>query len=313
MQTSHYIYSFIYDYTESGLSKLESWYLFGKEDNNKQLFSEIEVEPSHSAFIKKRLDVALSSKEYPALIEAIKKENLRIDGFKVEYLVFEGDTTAYDERLKKLTDIGYSIEGEPDYYKPLVTYALCYFEGTWCFGLVHKNNYKWKEHKKKPFSFSNSIHVNIAKALINIAAGTNKEAKLLDACCGVGTILLEACFAGKNIEGNDINWKVCRQARLNLAHFNYKARVYRSDVKDMENNYDAAIIDLPYNLFSSADKTTFLHIISSAAQVAKRLVIVSTTDIKEIIRSTGLTLLNSCSVGKRVSPKFNRMVWVCER
>lgn len=176
-----------------------------------------------------------------------------------------------------------------------------------------KNNFKWHKHKSKPFSYSNSINVSIAKSLVNIAAKGNKQQKLLDTCCGVGTILLEGCFAGYNIEGCDINWKVCKQARENLSHFNYTTNVYRSDIKDMQNKYDAAIIDLPYNLFSHATDTHLSNIIESATKIANQLIIVSTTDISELINSAGLNVSDYCSVNKIGKTKFNRKIWICEK
>ena len=142
---------------------------------------------------------------------------------------------------------------------------------------------------------------------------TNKETKLLDACCGVGTIMLEACFAGNNIEGCDINWKVCRQARENIAHFNYTANVYRSDIKDITNRYDVAIIDLPYNLLSNVTDNDVLHIIQSATKITDRLVIVSTADITNLINHTGFKISDYCNVSKRGKTKFARKVWVCEK
>jgi len=313
MQINNYIYSFCYDNTESELCKLESRYIFNKEEKNKLLFSEIKAEPSSSAFIKNRLDITLSSEDYSTLINEIKKESICVDGFKVEYLVLDGDTTEYAERLEKLKDIGYSIEGNPDYYKPTITYALCYYEGIWYFGILVKNNLDWHKHKQKPYSYSNSININIAKALVNIAAKANKEKKLLDACCGVGTIMLEACFAGNNIEGCDINWKVCRQARENLSHFNYTTNVYRSDIKDISNRYDAAIIDLPYNLFSCADEDTVFHIIESTVEITDRLVIVSASDIANLISNAGLRISDCCIVSKRGKANFARKIWVCEK
>lgn len=308
-----YIYTFIYDHTESELSKLESRCIFKKEDKNKLLFSNIKIEPSCSAYIRKRLEVQFSSKDYSTLIDLIKKENICMDDFKVEYLVLDGDKTKYDDRLDKLRDVGYSIDGNPEYYKPTTTFAICYFEDTWYFGTLVKNNFDWEKHNKKPFSYSNSININIAKALVNIASKANKETKLLDACCGVGTIMLEACFAGNNIEGCDINWKVCRQARENLAHFNYTTNIYRSDIKDISTRYDAAIIDLPYNLFSCADDDTFLHIIESTAKITDRIVIVSTTDIEHLISKLGLKTSDNCSVTKRANANFARKIWVCEK
>ncbi|RXQ90403.1 SAM-dependent methyltransferase [Ancylomarina salipaludis] len=313
MQTNNYIYAFIYDNTESELCKLESRCLFNKEEKNKLLFSDVKVEPSSSAFIRKRLDVKLVSEDYASLISQIKKEKLCVEGFKVEYLVLHGDTTAYASRLEKLRDIGYSIDGNPDYYKPIITYALCYYKGTWFFGTLLKNDFAWEKHNKKTYSYSNSININIAKALVNIAAKSNKENKLLDACCGVGTIMLEACFAGNKIEGCDINWKVCRQARENLSHFNYTTNVYRSDIKDIDNRYDASIIDLPYNLFSCADDNTISHIIESAAEITDRLVIVSISDIANLINKAGLKLSDYCSVSKKGKANFARKIWLCEK
>ena len=312
MQINKYIYSFRYDNTESELCKLESKYIFNKEDENKLLFSDIKAEPSSSAFIKSRLDIISFSKDYSWLINEIKAASICIEGFKVEYLVFDGDTTEYAERLEKLKDIGYSIEGNPDYYSPKITYALCCFEDVWCFGILIKNKFDWHKHKQKPFSYSNSISINIAKALVNIASNANKEKKLLDACCGVGTIMLEACFAGNNIEGCDINWKVCRSARENLSHFNYTATVYRSDIKDIIKRYDAAIIDLPYNLLSCATDQDILHIIESTAEITDRLVIVSTSDITGLISKAGFNIADYCSVSKRGKTSFKRKIWVCE-
>lgn len=61
------------------------------------------------------------SEDYSTLINEIKKESICIEGFKIEYLVCDGDTTEYAERLKKLREIGYSIEGDTDHYSPTIT------------------------------------------------------------------------------------------------------------------------------------------------------------------------------------------------
>ena len=313
MQINKYIYSFCYDNTESDLCKLESRYIFNKEEKNKLLFSDIKAEPSSSAFVNKRLEVISFSDDYSKLINEIKNEKICIEGFKVEYLVFDGDTTAYAERLTKLKDIGYSIEGYPDYYSPTITYALCCYDGIWYFGVLIKDNFDWHKHKQKPCSYSNSISINIAKALVNIAAKANKEKKLLDACCGVGTIMLEACFAGNNIEGCDINPKICNAALENLSYFNYTANIYNSDIKDISKRYEAAIIDLPYNLMSRATENAILHIIMSTAEITDRLVIVSTSDITNLISNTGFRISDYCNVNKTGKRNFARKIWVCEK
>ncbi|MCF8239331.1 MAG: methyltransferase [Saprospiraceae bacterium] len=313
MRSSQYLYTFRYEITESELCKLESRYLFHQEEKNKVLVSDIKTEPSNSAFIKGRLNIISSSHDFATLILEIKKEGICHEGFKIEYLVVDGDTTAYSDRLEKLMDIGYSIEGIPDYYKPTITYGLCYFDNIWSFGILIKNNFEWFKHKQKPYSYSNSISMPIAKALVNIAAKADKKSKLLDACCGVGTIMLEACFAGNHIEGCDINWKLCENARENLSYFNYTANVYHSDIIDIHMRYDAAIIDLPYNLSSRATDQDIAHIMESVAEITDRLVIVSTSDMTNLISKVGFRIADHCSVPKSGKTKFTRQIWVCER
>ncbi|MRT92252.1 TRM11 family methyltransferase [Ancylomarina sp. 16SWW S1-10-2] len=313
MQTYKYIYSYNYDITEGELCKLETKYIFNREAKDKLLFSNQKVEPSHSAFIRNRLDIISLSADYSTLINEIKQKGICSKGFKVEYLVFEGDTTEYTDRLQKLRDIGFSIEGNPDYYNPTTTYALCKYGGIWYFSISIRNNNIWHKHKEKPCSFSNSLGINIAKALVNIATKANKEKTLLDACCGVGTIMLEACFAGHKIEGCDINEKTCNNARENLAYFNYTANIYHSDIKDISKRYEAAIIDLPYNLFTSATDNEISHIIESTAKITDRLVIVSISDITSLINNTGFKISDYCNVSKSGKRKFARKVWVCER
>ena len=313
MQIKKHIYSFTYDINESDLCKLESRYIFGQEEKNRVLFSDIKVEPSVSAFIKSKLELISYSEVYSTLINKIKKESIVCEGFKVEYIVLDGDKTEYSARLEKLRDIGYSIEGIPDYYKPTTIYALCYYEGIWFFGTLIKNNFDWHKHKQKPCSYSNSISMMVAKSLVNIATKADKSIKILDACCGVGTIMLEACFAKINIEGCDINWKICRNARENISHFGYKATVYCSDIKDINIRYDAAIIDLPYNLLSTVTENDILHIIASAAEITDCLIIVSISDITKFITDIGFTIVDYCSINKKGKRKFARKIWVVEK
>jgi len=313
MAISKYLYTFSYDNTEEDLCKIESKYLFNAQDDNKLLLSDIDIEPSHSPFVKKRLEIILHDEDYNQLIEIIKSKDIHTEGFKVEYIVFEGDDTSYGGRLEKLKDIGYSIEGNPDYYEPTTTYVLCLYQQQWCFGRLTKDKYVWRKHMQKPRSYSNSININIAKAIVNIAAKGDKSKQLLDGCCGVGTVLLEACFAGYSIEGCDINWKVCHNARANLSHFNYTATVYRSDLKDIKQRYDAIILDLPYNLLSVASDDDIVHIINSAAEITDRMVIVSTSDISHLIQGIAYGVTDYCEVGKRGKASFARRIWVCEK
>jgi tRNA G10 N-methylase Trm11 len=292
---------------------LESRQIFDSGEKNKLLFSNIKVDPSISPFIKNRFEIISSSEDYSELLVNIKKENIHDEGFKAEYLVLHGDTTTYSERLKKLKDVGIVIVGFPNFETPTTTYAICNHQNIWHFGVLIKHNAGWQKHKKKPCSFSNSIGMNIGKTLVSIASKGNKAIRLLDACCGVGTVMLEACFSGLNIEGCDIQLRRCKHTRQNLAHYNYTANVYNSDIKDLDKKYDAAIVDLPYNLYSYSNDTILTNIIESTAKLATRIVIVSVSDVEGIIKKSGLKISDFCTVEKRGRSQFTRNIWVCEK
>lgn len=313
MPNHPFLYFFNYDKTEYELCMLEARSIFNEEVKNKLLFTDLKIEPSCSSFIKKRLDIISYSTDYTTLINEIKSQHIYCEGFKIEYLVLDGDTTDYATRLEKLRETGYSIEGNTDYYNPTTTYALCLCQGIWYFAASIRNDLIWHKHVQKPHTYSNSISVNIAKALINIAANADKSKSLLDACCGVGTILLEACFAGFNIVGCDINQRIVYGAQKNLAHFNYSANVHCADIKDITQKYDAAIIDLPYNLYSFASEEDIQHIIASTSVISDRLVIVSIADISELINGIGFNIIDFCTVNKRGKSSFARKIWVCEK
>ncbi|WP_341224976.1 methyltransferase [uncultured Arcticibacterium sp.] len=308
-----YLYSFKYDIHHTELSKLESRQLFEKEANDKVLFSDNKINPSISPFIKARLDIILSAPSYELLLEKVKTKDIHIEGFNVDYLILEGDSTHFTDRRIKQNDIGHCIEGEPDFENPSITYAICCQKNTWYFGILVKHQIGWHEHKKKPCSFSNSINMDIAKTLVSIASKGLKTNTLLDGCCGVGTAMLEACFAGFQIEGCDINYKAVKHSRENLAYYNYTAKVHCSDIKDLDQQYHAVIIDLPYNLYSYADDSIITNIIESAAKLSERVIIVSILDIESKIKKLGLKVTDFCTVDKKGKSKFTRNIWVCER
>ncbi|PWJ40071.1 TRM11 family SAM-dependent methyltransferase [Sediminitomix flava] len=313
MSGQGYIYSFKYDYHHTSLCKLESRQIFQKEEEDKVLFSDVKIDPAISPFILSRFDVILSTENYEDLIQDIKALNLTDHGFKVDYLKLTGDNTRFAERKLKLKDVGYSIFAEPNFFTPSITYSICTYKGIWYFGTLEKRQTDWVKHNDKPYSFSNSICMIIGKSLVSMVSKGDKSQKLLDVCCGVGTIMLEACYSGFNIEGCDINPKRWNHTTLNLEHYNYKAKVHCSDVKDMTDRYDSAIIDLPYNLYSYSTDFITKNIIESTAKLSDRVVIVSTTNVREIISNAGLSIIDHCTVEKKGKSTFARNIWVCEK
>lgn len=314
METENkYLYNFKYDYHYEELCKLECRQLFDDELKNKWLFTNKKVNPSWSPFIKNRLEILSVANDYQELLKIIENRNIQAEGFAAEYLSFNHEKVDRIEKRQKQKDIGYRITGFPNFENPTVVYAIVKLADQWYFGVLKQQNITWQLHNNKPHSFSSSLPIVVAKTLVSIATKGDQNLSILDACCGVGTVLLEACISGLSIDGCDINPKTCQHARLNLAHYNYSAAVFYNDVKDLNKKYDVAIIDLPYNLYSYSDEATTTNIITSSAKIANRLIIVSTSDISAFIHQVGFRVTDSCTVSKRGHTKFSRTVWVCKK
>jgi len=310
---STYIYTFNYDYHLEDLCRLEARQLFGTPIEDKLLFAYKEIDPSISAFIKTQLEIHISADSYEHLIVAIKSLDIEQNGFNVEYLILDNNTIERGKRREMQKEIGFCIYGYPEFTSPTITYAFCHYHDKWYFGTLTKHNNEWYKHKVKPHSFSNSIDMDIAKTLVSIAARGDKTKTLIDACCGVGTALLEGHFGGFSIEGCDINERAVDSATKNLAHYGYPTAVYCTDIKDLDRVYDAAIVDLPYNVYSLSDEATTENIISSVAQLAPRAVVVSIADVSATIEASGLQIVDTCTVVKKGKSTFTRKFWVCEK
>lgn len=311
--SSKYLYQFKFDVQNEELCKLECRQVFGKEPNEKTIFSDLEINPSLSPFIKNRLELLASSAEYSDILNQIELLNIEKEGFAAEFLNWSNQKVEHKERREKQKDIGYRINGFPNFEHPSSLYTIVQLGNEFYFGILTPADISWHEHNNKPHSFSSSLPIEIAKVLVSVASKGNRETKILDACCGVGTVLLEARFSNINITGCDINPKTCQHARLNLAHFGYSGEVHFTDVKDLNDKFDVVIIDLPYNLYSYSNESITENIITSGAQLADKLIIVSTSDISDHVAKMNFKVTDYCNVGKRGYTKFNRKIWVCEK
>ena len=109
----------------------------------------------------------------------------------------------------------------------------------------------------------------------------------------MGNVLIEAFSMGIAAEGRDINPLAIRGARVNLRHYGYDDnKVAIQDMNTLQGHYDAAILDLPYNLcsvFPEGERRS-----QSLRRLSDRAVIVSTEPLHELLMSTGWKVLRHC-------------------
>ena len=187
--------------------------------------------------------------------------------------------------------------------------AFLVLDGKWYFGKYEESESVWYRHQKKPHSYSTALSTRVARAVANIAVPNPDGVKVIDPCCGIGNVLVEALSMDIDIVGRDINPLVIEPAKENITYFGLAGDVQPGPISEVEENYDVAIIDMPYNIFSEATPEDQLDILRHARRIAKKVIVVTIDTIDHMIEDVGFTITDRCVAKKGL---FVRQVLVCE-
>lgn len=312
---SLYLYAYASHETEAELCAMELRALFGgctEWKTGSLLLSRRRIDPDRSPFLTLRLDIAASGDSAVKIAELAGSRRWVESGetFKVTYIK-AGDPFDYAEQRSFERLVGSRIQGKADMKHPDVTLGLTALDGTWVLGVRHAPKRAWHAHIHKPQNYSTGLSAAVARALVNIAAPETEGLRLLDPCCGMGNVLIEALSMGLDIRGRDINPLAVRGARTNLKHYGFsETLVTLGDMNDLEGHYDAAVLDMPYNLCSVLPEEEQRRMLTSLRRLAPRAVIVTTEeDVRVRVQEAGYRIADECQVRKG---SFVRQVWLCE-
>ncbi len=315
-----YIYNLNFSEYEEPLCAIELRALFGSSEmrqtqdkvEDKIFFSEKEVNPSVSPFIKNRFEIIHKTTTFEELLSYVEHFDCSSKDFDVKYLkLVSGDPHA-DKRNTLCKIVAERFKQPRNFKSPEILFSITSYKDFWYFGILVRNDYKWRDHNKRPHTYSNSLKINMAKVLINIAGQGDLTKTIIDPCCGAGTVVLEGCYAGYQISGSDISRKTSWNALRNLSHFGYTAPIKSQAIQDISEHFDSAIIDLPYGLYSQTTPEEQAMIIRNAKRISNRVVVISSEDIFEMIVNEGLKVVDTCKLIKTVNREFARYIWVCE-
>ncbi|WP_248928530.1 TRM11 family SAM-dependent methyltransferase [Paenibacillus hamazuiensis] len=307
-----YLYTFACHEDERELCELELRTLLGAAPSARGMYAESgrEIDPSRSPFVKMRLEVRCEAVSVAEL--AVQAEQLELaEGatFKVVYAGGDRDGEPdYAARRAIEREIGARIRGRADMRRPARLLAVARAGGRWLLGDGTPSEAVWLRHNAKPRSYSTALSTRVARAVVNIAVPEPDGVKAVDPCCGIGTVLIEAASMGIDIAGFDINPLAVRGARANLAHFGMPDLVRLADMRQLSGRYDAAIVDMPYNLCSRLPAAEQLEMLRSVRRLAPRAVIVTAEPVDGPLHEAGLAVLERCTVRKGA---FSRQVIVC--
>ena len=309
IQTKTYIYNYSWEKNEESLCALERRALFGKSSESSILESTVKIDPSRSPFIRERLGMICEGNSFEELLEAVNQLEA-LDGFKVVFVQNPDEEKVGFKKLRRIEkEVGLHLKGEAELVDPTIWFGVMKTNERWVFGKYVKNEAVWLRHQWKPHSYSTALGTRLARAVVNIAAPNPDGIKMIDPCCGIGTVLIEALSMGIDIVGSDRNPLILSGVRENMEHFGLDGEVTLKDINDVTNHYDAAIIDLPYNLCSVITEDEQLEMLRSARRFATKVVIVTLEDVDSVIEKAGFTIEDRAEVSKG---RFVRQVLVCE-
>lgn len=314
MPQGDFLYTYAYTEDEKALCSLEMRSFFGYDSDNKILKSPIRVAPSRSPFMKERLEVFFESPSLEEVINYASSISTAGQTFKVLFVkindLASNETVDYDEKRQVESRIGKVIEGEADMHNPEVVFGLMPFEGRWYFGRHLEAESVWFKHLKKPQQYSTALSTRVARAVANIAVPEIAGIRAIDPCCGIGTVLVEGLSMGIDIVGRDLNPLVVAGSRENIAFFGMEGNVGHGPISEVEGQYDVAIIDMPYNLYTSATPEDQLSILMNAYRFAEKLIVVTLDNLDGMIQEAGYVIKDRC-IAKKAG--FSREVVVCQR
>lgn len=306
-----YFYTFSCREWEEELARLEQRTVFGCEAAPEGwLRSPRRFVPERSPFIRQRLEVRFESDSLEGLAAMVEGLEAGPGTFKVRYIKKTSETLDYDGQRRAEGMLGAVLRGTVDVRKPDRLLGLAYAGGKWLFGDCRESEAVWLRHRTKPQGYSTALDTRVARALVNLALPFPERdgTRLLDPCCGIGTVLVEALSMGLDASGSDVNPLAVKGARINLAHYGMPDAVKVRDIEAVHGQYDAVVVDLPYNLCSAATPEEQLRILRKVRELAPRVVVVATEDIDGLIRDSGLKMADRCTVPKG---KLQRRILLC--
>ncbi|MGD6943527.1 TRM11 family SAM-dependent methyltransferase [Cytobacillus gottheilii] len=315
LQSTEFLYAYTHGREEKSLCALEQRAIFGEESDH-LIISTKNIDPNRSPFIRSKLSILFSGQSVQEISEQVPQLELGGQTFKVIFMkindLSDEDKIEYAERQQIEREIGWNVNADAKMKNPDILFGIVPFKGLWYFGIYQENENVWLHHVKKPQEYSTAISARLARAVVNIAVPDPAGVSVIDPCCGIGTVLVEALSMGIPIVGSDRNPLAVKGSRENIAHFHFDGTVKIKDIADEEGHYDVAIIDMPYNLYCRATEEELFTIIKNARRIADRVVILTIEDMDEMISKAGFTIVDRCVANKGIKALFSRQVVVCE-
>jgi len=230
----------------------------------------------HAAFVAVGAETVAVAKDFDALGQALEHRQIKATTFAVTVKKLPGAPPVPSPVAKR--EIGMRIEGRADLRNPAEEFLLVATPQALYLGRVlSRSDNAWRQHERRPHTYIRALPARLARAMVNLVAKPGQQ--VLDPCCGVGTIPIEAEHIGCRVTGFDLSPKMADASNQNLQHFGFPPCAAVADARTLAGRWDAVVTDLPYgHIGHYEDAKSAAEILPNILTLAPRAAIVLAAD-----------------------------------
>ena len=274
-------------------------------DDRGIVLAETEANVLPAAYIKTCMKVIAHVSGLPELYDRLEEIGLSSEGFRVSVVKFPRRLTLDSQQV--MHQVGARIAGYPDLSAPRTIFlVVATQEEIWLGEVSSESDNSWNEHSQKAHLYSSSLPTRLARAMVNLVAAPGD--RIIDPCCGAGTILIEAASIGIEALGCDINDKLVAASVGNLEYFGLSGMVLLADARNIAGKFDAVVTDLPYGRNCPSDGQLNRDILANLRNLAPKAAIVTGEEVSELLLGMGYDVKQVIAVPKT---SLIRYIHVC--
>lgn len=291
-----YVYLLAGDPNELALAQAEAEALAGGQPIEPRIFAaDTLVDIARTGYINAGMELIASGRTVAEVCERVRPLGIAADRFGIEVMRVPRGLDV--SRHETGDAFGKVIEGKPDLTNPLVKFIVfATATGVWFGRTIDFARHDWERFVKKPHDFSSALPVRNARAICNLVIRGGE--RIIDPCCGTGTILIQAATLGARITGYDINPKMVASANANLEHFGLPRVASQGDAAELAGEYDLLITNIPYGNMSEITPEKAERLLANILRLAPRGVIVAGDDLTAQIQSHGVQVTRRIELRK---------------
>jgi len=247
-------------------------------------FSEECVDVRRGAYLKSCIELLFEASSLTELCWDIRSAGLHADEFRVSVVKKPRNLKVNSMVLAR--DIGSAIGGRANLDQPDVTFlAVVTAERIWFGRCLSESDNMWLAHAQRPHVTSSSLPSRLARVLVNLVVRPGD--RLLDPCCGTGTIVMSAAHSGIRAVGYDNNLRMVGATTKNLQHFGLTADVMFGDAREVRGQFDAVATDLPYGINLTKDTSQDAEILANLRTCAPKAAFIDLCDLTNPLNDLG--------------------------